>query len=616
MSAIHQVSRPASNRRNRVRQKVHVPAYATFSSASGGEMLSLYEVLDISENGVALQCSLPIKINQIMELCLDLAETGARISASGRVVWFNPAGQVGLSLPALPDSATRRLREWLFLNALAAAANAAASPDSVRVGQRQNYTDLLNAAQVVQRQAESLGPDLEAVLSLVVSRARSLLRASGAAIALERPDPSGDNRKSQKGRNSANLSAQDRSGEVRCREMICRASAGLSAPPVGASLQVGSGFSGECVRTGKLLRCDDTEVDQRVERQSCRALGIRSILAAPVRKDAVGKDNKDGEEETIGLLEVFATRPGAFAESDGELLQRLADTIATAVDLTTRIAAPAASSDPPIFPKSYSPPGSILFAHPPADKASKRAGEADEKSKGEREHNGKKNGVPAEHDNLGGIRLPRAQLYLLMAVAVTIALVLGFVSAPWIQPRVQPWIEQKLHSGQRSGEQTVLASSNSPTGGSTRAQTNTLTSVSLSTDADNLPKLREMASGGNAAAENAMGLLYAAGDDAQGIRRDEKESARWFAKAAEHGSVPAQSKLGSLYWGGRGLPKDDEKAYFWTLLARASGDEASKALAPFIATRLTIAQRTMIEQQADAWVQQHELATDAQSTSH
>jgi len=37
----------------------------------------------------------------------------------------------------------------------------------------------------VQKEAESLGVDLEAVLALVASRSRSLLRAAGAAIALD-----------------------------------------------------------------------------------------------------------------------------------------------------------------------------------------------------------------------------------------------------------------------------------------------------------------------------------------------------------------------------------------------------------------------------------------------
>ena len=83
MSAIVQMSRPASpNRRSCVRQKVHVPAYATLKSASQGAMLDLYEVLDISETGVGIHCSLPMQVNQTVELRLDLAEAGGKDSGA------------------------------------------------------------------------------------------------------------------------------------------------------------------------------------------------------------------------------------------------------------------------------------------------------------------------------------------------------------------------------------------------------------------------------------------------------------------------------------------------------------------------------------------------------
>src|SRR5580692_5846912 len=85
MAAIVQLTPPASsNRRGRVRQKVHVPAYASFSDASHSEMLDLYEVLNISEGGLALHCSWPMEVNQTVELCLDLAEAGGQISGTAR----------------------------------------------------------------------------------------------------------------------------------------------------------------------------------------------------------------------------------------------------------------------------------------------------------------------------------------------------------------------------------------------------------------------------------------------------------------------------------------------------------------------------------------------------
>jgi putative methionine-R-sulfoxide reductase with GAF domain len=539
MAAIVQPTRLAPpNRRRRVRHKVHVPAYATFSGASQGAMLDLHEVLNVSEVGVAVQCSAPLEINRPVELCLELAEAGEQIFVTAQVIWSDANGRAGFSLANPTSSVSRRLREWLFLNAMAASANAAAvnadSFDSESEPIRHDYTDILTAASAVQRQVESLGADLEAVLSLIASRAQSLLRASGAAIALLGKDEG---------------------------TLTCRSSAGSSAPPVGASLQVGSGFSGECVRTGRLLRCDDAETDARVDSQSCRALGLRSMLAAPVRLG----------DKVIGLIEIFSAHPGAFSENDGVVLQRFADTILAAINRAARAhdVAP-----PPPAPKPFIPaPGSVLFASAP---------EAEMEAKDD----------ATDKDKVGGINLPRAHLYLLITCLAAIAMVLGYILAPWIQ--------EKLNSHGNNGEQTVLASSRPPT------EATKSPAPTLSADSANLDQLREMASHGDPAAENALGLLYAQGDAKQSIKQDENEASRWFTKAAEGGSVPAQSKLGSLYLSGRGVPQDPNRAYFWTVLARASGDQASKVLAPFVATRLTPAQRATIEQQAELWLERHE----------
>jgi GAF domain-containing protein len=564
MAATVPVSRPASNRRARVRQKVHVPAYATLSGVPQPDMLDLYEVLDISEGGVSFQSSSPMEIDQTVELCLDLAEAEGQITGTARIIWSDASGRVGLRLPNLADPAKRQLSEWLFLNALAAAANAEApaSPfedahieslsNHSQPSTRQNYSDVLSAASAVQNEAESLGSNLEAVLALVASRARSLLRASGAAVALEEK--------------------KDKKIEQKTADtMTCRASSGVSAPPVGVTLQVGSGFSGECVRNGKLLRCDDTETDERVDRQTCRALGIRSIVAVPVRV----------RERVVGLLEVFSAQANVFTENDSTVLQRLAETIQAAIIRSARVHD--SPAPPPPAPNSFSPPlGSVLFAHPPQSLTEETA--EDEKEKKERARS---------RDKVGGVRLPRAYLYLLFIAAAIIFLMMGFIAEPWLQ--------EKLQAGGRIAEHTVLASSKPSSDPRTPA-------AILSADSASLAQLRQLADHGNPAAENALGLLYAAGDEKQGIARDEGAAARWFTKAAEHGSVPAQSKLGSLYWSGRGVRQDDNQAYFWTILARASGDDASQALAPFIATRLTAAQRAAIQQQAEEWLERHESA--------
>ena len=113
-----------------------------------------------------------------------------------------------------------RLREWLFVNVMAGVANGDAEVAAF-VGSRDvapprpNYTDTLAAVTAVQRQVEALGSDLAGALQLIAGRAQTLVRASGAAIALADADPD---------------------------FMVCRASSGADAPPVGARLAGGFRF--------------------------------------------------------------------------------------------------------------------------------------------------------------------------------------------------------------------------------------------------------------------------------------------------------------------------------------------------------------------------------------
>jgi hypothetical protein len=142
--------------------------------------------------------------------------------------------------------------------------------------------------------------------------------------------------------------------------------------------------------------------------------------------------------------------------------------------------------------------------------------------------------------------------------------------------------------------QTVLASSQAP--------------KPLSVETATFDQLRQMADNGDPAAQNAVGLRFFQGDQKNQVPQDERQAFRWFSAAAEGGNLAAQSKLGFLYWSGRGVPKDVNKAYFWTVLARARGDEGSKDLAAVLASRMTRSQTSAIEQQAEVWLQQHQLA--------
>jgi TonB family protein len=127
---------------------------------------------------------------------------------------------------------------------------------------------------------------------------------------------------------------------------ICCGSSGESAPPLGARLQRDSGISGECLRTGRVLRCDDTEVDKRVDAEVCRRLGIRSLAVAPVKE----------HPETVGILEVFSDRPRAFTDGHLDTLQDMAELVVAAferfdetrpqvVPKTRKISAPGAAME-------------------------------------------------------------------------------------------------------------------------------------------------------------------------------------------------------------------------------------------------------------------------------
>jgi putative methionine-R-sulfoxide reductase with GAF domain len=542
------------NRRRRFRHKVRTPAYASFIGESKGIALDLNAISDISEDGIAIEVNSVQETGHRFNLHLDLAESSGPVYTSGEVVW-STAGRCGLRFAELPAPSLFRLRSWLFLNAMTAVADSQATSDRAQLvpleeaAPRPNYSDTLAALAAVQREVESLGPDLVAALQLIVSRAQTLVRASGAAIA---------------------LSAENRA------VMVCRASSGEDAPPVGAELQIGSGFSGECVRAGKPLRCDDAETDARVDHASCRALGIRSILASPVR---VG-------DRVIGLIEAFSPEPNAFSESDTVVLQRLADAVPVAVnraaraeDLEVQVPTPAA-----VIPTQ----GSVLFAS--------------EVTKDNALDENSPENLKLDTERPAGIHLPQYHLIILLCaaglIAGVLAAALGFILAPWIQSTVAPWVRAKMQANQPGQVQTVLASApvSSPASNAANTSPNSI-------DTSTLAQLRQLAEQGDPLAQNALGLRYAQGD---GVKLDEEEAARWFTKAAEQGDVAAQSKLGSLYWVGRGVPASLHDAYFWTILARAGGDKGSKELAKLIGDHMTRAQSEQIEQDANTWLQQHQ----------
>lgn len=294
-------------RRHSVRHKVNGPVFASFDGVTGGM------ILDLSEQGLSMQTPAaldPDRRELPVHLRFDLPDSNAHLETTGYIAWADALGRAGVRFSDLPADARQRLDEWLAINDQTPSRKApkltldrsslvsrarmpteAAKRQSVSL-EADTPSDARNplapVSNTVQYEFHSLGSDLNSALRVIAERARTLLRGTGAAIALAEHGP-----------------------------MMCRASVGTGGPPLGTRVDANSGFTGECIREGKALRCDDAETDARVAAEICRRLGIRSIAAAPIRY----------ERDVIGLLEVFAPQTFAFDEGDLAILERLAQTV-------------------------------------------------------------------------------------------------------------------------------------------------------------------------------------------------------------------------------------------------------------------------------------------------
>ena len=81
-------------------------------------------------------------------------------------------------------------------------------------------------------------------------------------------------------------------------------------------------------------------------------------------------------------------------------------------------------------------------------------------------------------------------------------------------------------------------------------------------------EFRELALGGDAAAQYRLGLMYAKG---QGIPQDYSQAALWYLKAAAQDDTRAQFALAEMYSQGQGVPQDNKAAAKWYVEAADHG---------------------------------------------
>jgi hypothetical protein len=558
-------------------------------------VVDLSELLDLNEDGFAVQTSERLEVNRAVNLCLDLPETKSFIHGSGQVIWSDDAGRGGIRFSGLPENSRQILKEWLFANLLIACSNHAARTEQLsrRQGEEEKSPEpapvvvtkavakalsvvpisdgnaTLSSVETVRREVREIGDDVDAVLRLITERALSFTGASGAALAFLTHD-----------------------------RMICRARAGEPAPPLGAPVDAKHGLSGECVRSGLLVSCEDTENDPHVDPEICRALGIGSLMAAPIVSDF----------RVVGLLEIFSPHPRAFTKAHETVLDRLVEMIPKThreKTQTEKAQPEKTQAETPIRPEavsgvwrpsvSESGPmelGSMKSAsiHATGDVLRRPKPEVRELVSQQVPGPILSAHVPEEVPNPAPTSPSRLlDLGLLGLAIAVVAIVVGYLVGPMIEKRISPEASQRslvksasTVSGQSSAEQRAQAKS--------------------------LPDLRELAGQGDADAQWQMGVRYHNGE---GVPRDDVQAMQWFLRAGEQGHVTAQATLGAYYWAGRGVPQDLSKAYFWSALALAQGDENSKSRLEGLASQMTRAQVSTARQQAEGWIHQHNAAKPA-----
>jgi PAS domain S-box-containing protein len=127
--------------------------------------------------------------------------------------------------------------------------------------------------------------DLDTFMLAVVERLASLTQAAGAVVEL-----------------------------IDGEDMVYRAANADFAHHVGVRLKRDGSFSGLCVARAEVLLCDDAWTDDRVDREACERIGVRSMVCAPFFHD-------DG---SIGALKAFSGQPAAFDADDIDALRLMA----------------------------------------------------------------------------------------------------------------------------------------------------------------------------------------------------------------------------------------------------------------------------------------------------
>jgi EAL domain-containing protein (putative c-di-GMP-specific phosphodiesterase class I) len=136
-----------------------------------------------------------------------------------------------------------------------------------------------------QNEIVQLSHDPNKVVDAVIRRAQDLTRSTGAVVEI--------------------LDGED---------FVYWAASGTAHAQVGLRMPAAGSLSGLCIARNRVLRCDDSEDDPRVNRSACRRVGLRSMLVTPLLY----------EGRPFAVLKVLSPYPGAYRDSDTQAMSMMA----------------------------------------------------------------------------------------------------------------------------------------------------------------------------------------------------------------------------------------------------------------------------------------------------
>ena len=96
---------------------------------------------------------------------------------------------------------------------------------------------------------------------------------------------------------------------------------------------------------------------------------------------------------------------------------------------------------------------------------------------------------------------------------------------------------------------------------------------------------RLSANQGYALAQYNLGSMYYNG---QGVKKNNAEAARWYRLAAVQGYASAQYTLGVMYENGQGVIKDYVRAHMWFDISASSGNKDALSARDVVASKMYI----------------------------